>query len=328
MEKAAQKVAALLQERRIQTLVLPWRRDPHPDHIATTAIGQLAIQYSTVTITTLEYPVWLWKNGAPPNYPKPSEILPFRLNIRQVYATKWKATNCHQSQLGLLIHDSPYGFTLTAEILEDFKGDYEFFFAEKQTRKPSLPKSYFDALYAESADPWNFKHSTYEQQKYHTTIQALSNKSFKNGLELGCSIGVLTRLLATQCDALLAVDISAIAIKQAQDNCRDLDQVRFKALDVNQRFPEGKFDLIICSEICYYLDKEALQHLFKNITQTLTTGGTFVMVHWTGLVPDYPLTGDAVHEYFQAFIRDNTLNISEITAQRYEKYRLQVWQKG
>ena len=66
---------------------------------------------------------------------------------------------------------------------------------------------HFRRLYARSADPWGFRTSGYEQEKYRRTIATLGERRFRSGFEPGCSIGVLTRMLATRCDALLAADI-------------------------------------------------------------------------------------------------------------------------
>src|SRR5690349_510198 len=57
----------------------------------------------------------------------------------------------------------------------------------------SLPAAYFDALYTKEKDPWRFASSPYEQAKYAATLQALPVARFTDALEIGCSIGVLTR---------------------------------------------------------------------------------------------------------------------------------------
>ena len=59
---------------------------------------------------------------------------------------------------------------------------------------------HFRRLYARSADPWAFRTSAYEKEKYRQTIAALGERRFRSGFEPGCSIGVLTRMLAERCD--------------------------------------------------------------------------------------------------------------------------------
>jgi hypothetical protein len=56
-----------------------------------------------------------------------------------------------------------------------------------------LPAAYFDALYARDPDPWRFATSDYERAKYRATLAALPGPLLGAALEVGCSIGVLTR---------------------------------------------------------------------------------------------------------------------------------------
>ena len=72
----------------------------------------------------------------------------------------------------------------------------------------SLPPSYFEALYASDPDPWRFASSDYERDKYAATLAALPRQLYRSGLEVGCSIGVLTAMLASRCRRLLAVDVA------------------------------------------------------------------------------------------------------------------------
>src|ERR1700761_3998891 len=91
---------------------------------------------------------------------------------------------------------------------------------------------YFDRLYADDPDPWNFASSEYEREKYAATIAALPPGRFARALEVGCSIGVLTRLLAVRCEALLAVDVAESALLQAEERCSDQPWVTFARMAV------------------------------------------------------------------------------------------------
>lgn len=80
-------------------------------------------------------------------------------------------------------------------------------------KKQSLDSEYFKGVYNASDDPWNFETSEYEAAKYAATIAALPKGYYENVLELGCSIGVLTKLLHAKVDHLLATDISDKALR-------------------------------------------------------------------------------------------------------------------
>ena len=77
-------------------------------------------------------------------------------------------------------------------------------------------------------DPWKFATSAYERGKYTLTLNAMPNSRYRSALEVGCSIGVLTRSLASRCDAVVAIDAAQTALVEARRRCADLPGVRFE----------------------------------------------------------------------------------------------------
>ena len=75
-------------------------------------------------------------------------------------------------------------------------------------------RSYFEEMYRDSDDPWEFGTSPYEQRKYAVTVASLPRIRYRSAYEPGCSIGVLTELLATRCDRLLSSDIIPSALQR------------------------------------------------------------------------------------------------------------------
>ena len=86
------------------------------------------------------------------------------------------------------------------------------------TSQRSLGPAHFQR-YAGNADPWRFRTSAYEQAKYRRTIAALGARRFRSAFEVGCSIGVLTRLLGACCDLVLAVDFVDQPLATARAAC-------------------------------------------------------------------------------------------------------------
>ena len=165
----------------------------------------------------------------------------------------------------------------------------------------SLPPGYFEALYARDPDPWRFASSGYEREKYAATLDALARPRYARALEVGCSIGVLTRQLAARCGALLALDAAEAPLAAARARCGGLPQVAFRRARVPQDWPEeaAPFDLILLSEVVYYLDAADVVRLARHVGGTLAPGGEVLLVHWTGET-DYPLSGDEAAERFIA----------------------------
>lgn len=158
----------------------------------------------------------------------------------------------------------------------------------------TLPASYFDRLYADSDDPWGFGDRWYEHRKYALTLAVLPEPRFGSVLEVGCSIGLLTARLAERCDRLTAVDASERAIEAAR--ARAPGNVTFHHGSVPASWPAGTYDLVLLSEVGYYLDPDDLESLLDLVAADLAPDGAVVACHWRHPVADYPQSGDAVHE--------------------------------
>ena len=161
--------------------------------------------------------------------------------------------------------------------------------------RPRVPAAEFDRLYAADPDPWGFATSPYEREKYDATVLALGGRRYRRGLELGCSIGVLTARLAAHCDLLLAVDVAEAALAQARGRLAALPHVRVARREIPEELPDGPFDLIVASEVLYYLDAPALEAAVEAVAAALEPGGSLLAVHWRPATRTYPQGGDDVH---------------------------------
>ena len=187
----------------------------------------------------------------------------------------------------------------------------------------SLDAAYFDGLYAKKPDPWDFETSDYEAMKYDATIEALGPERAARALEIGCSIGVLTRRLAERCDALVATEVSAAALEQAKVRCADLRNIGFRLVTGAADGFDGAYDLIVLSEVVYYWDNADLDAVAAGIRATLAPGGRLLLVHYT-LETDYPKSGDdavtALGARLAGFVTGEV-------SRRAEAYRLDLWRR-
>jgi SAM-dependent methyltransferase len=186
----------------------------------------------------------------------------------------------------------------------------------RQTLRPE----YFDAIYSADPDPWKFAASPYERDKYTLTLNAMPKSRYRSALEVGCSIGVLTRLLASRCDAVVAIDAAETPLGEARRRCADLPGVRFEQMFAPGAWPGGEFELILLSEVIYYLSREDVTHLAARVSHSLRAGGIVILVHWTGPT-DYPLSGD---EAAALFIEQIGSACVVERADRYSQFRLDV----
>jgi SAM-dependent methyltransferase len=168
------------------------------------------------------------------------------------------------------------------------------------TAPATLPGEYFDAMYEAASDPWGFEDRWYEQRKYAISLAQLPGRRYRNAFEPGCSIGVLTAMLAGRCDRLLSCDVAAAAVRAAARRARDLPQVRVERRQLPRQWPAGRFDLIVFSEILYYFGDDDLDQVIQHAVRALQPGGTLLAVHWRHPVADYPRSGDDVHQALAA----------------------------
>lgn len=159
----------------------------------------------------------------------------------------------------------------------------------------SLPASYFEDRYQQDIDPWGFRTSAYEWEKYDNTLSALTRPLYRRVLEVGCSIGVLTARLAQRSGKLLAIDASLTALEAARRDAPS--NVTFEECVLPQNFPDGPFDLIVLSEVLYYFSKPDLLSVAEKCCSALDPDGEMILCHWLGET-DYPLTGAAASDAF------------------------------
>ena len=187
-------------------------------------------------------------------------------------------------------------------------------------KRPSRGAAHFQRLYDADADPWHFRTSAYEQAKYQKSLAALPERRFRSAFEIGCSIGMFTHLLAPRCDALLGVDIVEQPLRDARTTCADQPWVRFQQMQVPADWPDGTFDLIVMSEVLYFLSKQDIAKVIDRVRACLDATGLVLLVNWRGRSGD-PCTGDEAAEYF---ISRTSERLEPHVQYQEEKYRLDL----
>jgi len=189
------------------------------------------------------------------------------------------------------------------------------------TARPRLRGAFFDALYARERDPWDFEASPYERAKYDRTVAAIAHRRWGRALEVGCSIGVLTAHLAEHCDELCATDVAQAAVDAARARLCATGHVSVRRAEFPEELPAGPWDLIVCSEVLYYLDRPTLGRAVDACAGALAPGGALVAVHWRHSTQRYPLRGDEVHA-----LLEERLDLRHVHAEATDDYRLDRWE--
>lgn len=154
----------------------------------------------------------------------------------------------------------------------------------------------FEQLYRASPDPWGYLTSSYEQAKYRATLDALPPGPHGLCLEVGCSIGVFTGLLAARCQHVVAIDFSLSALELARRRLEGVGNVDLLHASFPEQTPPGAWDVVVCSEILYYLQPPEFEGAIGWVRAQLAHGASVLAVSWRGMGREEPLLGDAVHD--------------------------------
>ena len=153
----------------------------------------------------------------------------------------------------------------------------------------------FERRYRHDPDPWQYRRSRYERQKYAATLAACGRGPFRNALELGASIGVFSVQLAPRCQTLTTIDFAPTAVALARSELAPYPHASAIQGRIPDDLPPGPFDLVVASEVLYYLRPDALDGTLGALERSLAPGGRLVCVHWRRTGPDRPLSADQVH---------------------------------
>lgn len=167
--------------------------------------------------------------------------------------------------------------------------------------------AYFEQLYRDDADPWLVRQRWYEERKRALLLASLPQRRYRHAYEPGCGNGELTVELARRCNHVLAADLSDAALRLARQRLLDAGQDAHVSL-AQHRLPQDwprilpgadKFDLIVLSEIAYYLSPEELARVVEHSVASLAPGGSIVLCHWRAPFAQRITSTVRVHAAFQ-----------------------------
>ncbi|WP_062209814.1 bifunctional PIG-L family deacetylase/class I SAM-dependent methyltransferase [Aureimonas sp. AU12] len=310
---AADAVAHLVDETGATALAATVGFDPHPDHEAAALLAE-AVAALRPGLRILLYPVWSLRH--PDDHPVEVEALhPFRLVTP--LAEKARALARHETQMGGVVHDDPDGFTLPDWFLRHHQSPFESVFWRRRPGRPPGPE-HFAALYAGNGDPWHARTAAYEIAKREAVLAFLGDARFGAALELGCGEGHLTAALAALCDRAHGLDGDAGIVSRATLAHDGVPGLGFTHGRLPADFPAGRYDLVVLSEVLYFLAEPEIEAVLASAAAQCEPGATMLLVNYLGPT-DTPLSGDDAADFLIASAAHHwSLERSE----RAEHYRL------
>lgn len=259
-------------------VLAPWHGDRHRDHRVVGEITAELVEPERLG----EYPIWMWHWGHP-DHPD--------IDWRRMRATPIDARIKQRALAEYTSQTEGSEPVLSAAVLQAAASDREFVITDRH----DAVTTYLERAYARRDDPWRVEARWYERRKRAITLASLPGRRYARALEVGCSIGVLTAELADRCDAVLAVDLSAQAVSLARARLSAHAHVTVEQVDIRTAVPDGPFDLVVLSEVGYYLSHEQLVDALRGLDAALGDHGVLLACHWRRPVAEHVLTGDEVH---------------------------------
>lgn len=291
-------LAELLAAGRHAVVVSTYRDDGHTDH---EAVGRSAARAARKAgAGLLEFPIWYW-HWSEPGHEEWRNWCAVPLDPAALDA-KQQALAAHVSQTGPLSPQPGDEALLSPGFLSYFDRGVEVFRWTPPPRGAGTAAKDFDSLYRRKKDPWSYLSSWYEQRKRAVTMAALPRERYRHAFEAGCSLGLLTEELAARCGRVTAVDASEVALQRAAERLAGSAQVKLLRADLPDGWPDAArdLDLVVVSEIGYFLQAAELRRLLERAKGTLVPGGHLVLCHWLNPIMGWELDGETVHAMARA----------------------------
>lgn len=182
-------------------------------------------------------------------------------------------------------------------------------------------RPYFDTLYAGGSDPYGVRERWYEARKRAVLLAALPQARYRKAYEPGCGVGELTLALSQRCDELLASDFSPQAVERARERTGACPNVRVAQHTLPADWPHdaAPFDLIVLSEVGYFLQREDMRRVADCCNRSLGADGTLVACDWWPDFAQRSLSTHAVHGALAA------LGLARLVLHEEDDFVLQVW---
>jgi SAM-dependent methyltransferase len=138
----------------------------------------------------------------------------------------------------------------------------------------------FEALYRAEADPWNI--GSADSDRYERYLAMALPFAGTAVLDIGCGFGAFLSRFRGSGAKLHGVELSETAIAKGRDRFPFIEFHAGSAAapDRVQALAEVRFDLIVCSDVIYYLDDREKIGLLDWINRHLTDDGKALIAAW------------------------------------------------
>lgn len=187
---------------------------------------------------------------------------------------------------------------------------------------------HFEQLYSQDSDPFKLGDSWYERRKMDLVMASLAGERYRRTWDTACGTGHLAERLVARSEQLLATDASAAACRLAAARLSEFSSAQVAEHLLPATPPSGgTFDLIVLSEILYYLDTEERADLVQVLDAVAerSCAAEVVLVSWRHHPDDADVSGaDSALECDAAL---TSLGWSALVVHDDRDFVLRSWQR-
>jgi 2-polyprenyl-3-methyl-5-hydroxy-6-metoxy-1,4-benzoquinol methylase len=164
----------------------------------------------------------------------------------------------------------------------------------------------FERMYLTNHDPWNYRCSTYERAKYKRTLECVLTwrRASGSALEVGCSIGIFSGMIAEHFDKIMAIDVSKEALCLANKHNHGRNNITFANHDLRTLELGEQYDIIVCAEVLYYIRARSADMVCRRLARHLAQDGVIIFVAGTAGHNPIPFCWPAIVANFREEYRE------------------------
>lgn len=155
--------------------------------------------------------------------------------------------------------------------------------------------SHFEELYSADPDPFGVGDRWYERRKRALLTASLTSERYRSTWDSACGTGHLATSLADRSDLLLATDASPAACRLATERLSGVQHATV-ATHLLPDPPDGSgpFDLVVLSEVLYYLDAGGRAATARTVDLVADRSATaeVIAVNWRHRPSDAQTSGE------------------------------------
>ncbi|MGB7449449.1 MAG: PIG-L family deacetylase [Ornithinimicrobium sp.] len=283
-------------------LLAPWVHDGHADHDALGRAAQRAAAWTGAALA--HYPVWMW-HWSTPDEVAWGQVVAAEPSLSAIHRKRsalecftsqtmaWSGDPGRQDPTPLLDDQTLARARRLVETVFDPAGTLPTVPASALPQRNQDRSAVFDDMYRDGPDAWMVRGSFYERRRRSLVLSMLGRPEYRRGLEVGCADGHLTSALVERVAELQALDVSSVAVDHARAAA---PHAHISVGAAPAAIPPGPFDLVLISEVGYFLSPLEWLVTLQRARSVLAPDGELILCHWQHPTTGVPLDGPTVHQ--------------------------------